>query len=67
MDSIIMEWNWLLKFRKVIYPICYNSYIDIPFLDFTAVCSRQDCRGIDLIECLSGTRLWMLLDRGNSY
>lgn len=32
--------DWLLMFKKVIYPVCYNSYIDIPFLDFTAVFAR---------------------------
>lgn len=32
--------DWLLKFKKVIYLVGYNSYIDIQFLDFTAVFSR---------------------------
>lgn len=32
--------DWLFKFKKVIYLIGYNSYIDIQFLDFTAVFSR---------------------------
>lgn len=32
--------DWLIKFKKVICLIGYNSYIDIQFLDFTAVFSR---------------------------
>lgn len=48
----------LFKFRKVIYLICYNSYIDVPLLDFTAACSRKDFREIDLIEHLSVIRCY---------
>lgn len=59
--------DWLFKFRKVIYLIRYNSHIDIPFLDFKAVCSIRDFREIYLIECLSVARLWMFLGKGNLY
>jgi len=32
--------DWLLKLKKVIYLIYYNSCIDIPFLNLTAVFPR---------------------------
>lgn len=49
--------DWLIKFKKVIYLIGYNSYIDIQFLDFTAVFSRQDFRekGVNMMSVTDKT------------